>query len=94
MKWPAAGTVAGKGNSGVAGIIKNTPGSIGYLNYGYVKGSFQQAAIQNKAGNYVRANAETSAAGLYTPAMRTARGSFVSRFPSCSQFGTHAKSAG
>jgi len=64
VKWPAAGTVAGKGNSGVAGIIKNTPGSIGYLNYGYVKGSFQQAAIQNKAGNYVRANAETSAAGL------------------------------
>ena len=29
-----------------------------------MKGSFQQAAIQNKAGNYVRANAETSAAGL------------------------------
>ena len=65
VNWPAAGTVAGKGNSGVAGVIKNTEGAIGYLNYGYVKGgNFQQAAIQNKAGNYVKANAETSAAGL------------------------------
>ena len=65
VKWPAAGTVAGKGNSGVAGVIRNTPGAIGYLNYGYVVGDkFQQAAIQNKAGNYVKANGETSAAGL------------------------------
>ena len=65
MQWPAAGTVAGKGNSGVAGIIKNTEGAIGYLNYGYVVGDkFQQAAIQNRAGNYVKANGETSAAGL------------------------------
>ena len=35
------------------------------MNYGYVVGDkFQQAAIQNKAGNYVKANGETSAAGL------------------------------
>ena len=57
--------IGGKGNSGVAASIKNTPGSIGYLNYGYVVNSdFQQVALQNKAGNYVTANAETSAAGL------------------------------
>ena len=65
VAWPAAGTVGGKGNSGVAGVIKNTPGAIGYLNYGYVVGGkFQQAAVQNKAGNYVKASGETSAAGL------------------------------
>ena len=65
VKWPGANTVAGKGNSGVAGVIKNTEGAIGYLNYGYVVGDrFQQAAIKNKAGNYVKANSETSAAGL------------------------------
>jgi phosphate transport system substrate-binding protein len=64
VRWPGSNAVGAKGNSGIAGVIKNTPGAIGYLNYGYVKGSFQQAAIQNKAGNYVRANAETSAAGL------------------------------
>ena len=63
VQWPVG--VGGKGNSGVAGVIKNQVGAIGYLNYGYVTGDkFQQVALQNKAGNYVKANAETSAAGL------------------------------
>ena len=63
VMWPVG--IGGKGNSGVAGAIKNTEGAIGYLNYGYVTGDrFQQVALQNKAGNYVKANAETSAAGL------------------------------
>ena len=53
--------VGNKGNSGVAATIKNQPGAIGYLNYGYVNGGkFQQVALQNKAGNFVKANAETS----------------------------------
>ena len=63
VRWPVG--VGGKGNSGVAATIKNQPGSIGYLNYGYVNGDkFQQVALQNKAGNFVKANSETSAAGL------------------------------
>ena len=63
VMWPVG--IGGKGNSGVAGNIKNTEGAIGYLNYGYVVNSdFQQVALQNKAGNYVTANAETSSAGL------------------------------
>ena len=57
--------VGGKGNSGVAGVIKSQVGAIGYLNYGYVVSSdFQQVSLQNKEGNYVKASAETSAAGL------------------------------
>ena len=64
VKWPTG--IGGKGNSGVAAGIKQVPGAIGYLNYGYVVNSndFQQVSLQNKAGNYVTANAETSAAGL------------------------------
>ena len=63
VRWPVG--VGGKGNSGVAGTIKNQIGAIGYLNYGYVNGGkFQQVALQNKAGNFVKANSETSAAGL------------------------------
>ena len=63
VKWPTG--IGGKGNSGVAGVVKNTEGAIGYLNYGYVNGGkFQQVALQNKAGNFVKADAETSAAGL------------------------------
>jgi phosphate transport system substrate-binding protein len=62
VKWPVG--IGAKGNSGVAAQIKNTPGAIGYVNYGYVKQGLQQVAIQNKAGNYVTASAETASAGL------------------------------
>ena len=63
VSWPVG--IGGKGNSGVAASIKLTPGAIGYLNYGYVNGGqFQQVALQNKAGNFVKANSKTSAAGL------------------------------
>ena len=64
VSWPVG--IGGKGNSGVAASIKNLEGSIGYLNYGYVvnNSDFQQVAIQNKFGNFVTADAETSAAGL------------------------------
>ena len=64
VAWPTG--IGGKGNSGVAAGIKQLDGAIGYLNYGYVVNSndLQQVSLQNKAGNYVTANAETSAAGL------------------------------
>jgi phosphate transport system substrate-binding protein len=63
VNWPVG--IGGKGNSGVAAGIKQLEGAIGYLNYGYVTGGkFQQVSLQNKAGNYVKANAETSSAGL------------------------------
>ena len=62
VKWPVG--IGAKGNSGVAAQIKNTPGTIGYVNYGYVKQGLQQVAIQNKAGNYVTASAETASEGL------------------------------
>jgi phosphate transport system substrate-binding protein len=62
--WPVG--IGGKGNSGVAAGIKLTPGSIGYVNYGYVQNddALEQPALQNKAGNFVKASAETASAGL------------------------------
>ena len=63
VAWPTG--VGSKGNAGVSGTIKNTPGTIGYLNYSYVKqNNFQQPLLENKAGNYVKADAETSSFGL------------------------------
>ena len=64
VAWPTG--VGAKGNSGVAAQISQVDGSIGYLNYGFVVNSdtIQQAWIQNRDGNYVQANAETSAEGL------------------------------
>ena len=62
VSWPVG--IGGKGNSGVAAGITNLPGAIGYVNYGYVRNGLQQVAIQNKAGNFVKASAETASAGL------------------------------
>ena len=53
VKWPAASSVGGKGNEGVAGVISNTPGAIGYVSRSFVKGAIKAAAVQNKAGNFV-----------------------------------------
>ncbi|MFM9103260.1 MAG: phosphate ABC transporter substrate-binding protein PstS [Cyanobium sp.] len=62
VKWPVG--VGGKGNEGVAGIIQNTPGSIGYLNQAFVKGPIKAAALQNKAGKFVMPNLKGGAAAL------------------------------
>jgi phosphate transport system substrate-binding protein len=51
VNWPVG--VGGKGNEGVAGILSNTPGSIGYVNQAFLRGVVQPAALQNKAGNFV-----------------------------------------
>ena len=62
VSWPVG--IGAKGNAGVAGSIKQTPGSIGYVNQSFIKGTIVEAAIENKAGNFVKATAETSGSGL------------------------------
>ena len=62
VNWP--GGSGGKGNSGVAGVIKNTPGGLGYVNQAYVKGAIKAAAIQNKDGNYIKPSSKNGSAGL------------------------------
>ena len=63
VKWPTG--VGAKGNEGVSGRIRQTPGSIGYVNTGFVKANrIQAAAIQNKAGKFVLPTAVTGAAAL------------------------------
>ena len=51
VNWPVG--VGGKGNEGVAGVLTNTPGSIGYVSRAFVKAPLQAAAIQNKEGKFV-----------------------------------------
>ncbi len=52
VNWPVG--MGGKGNEGVAGIVKQAPGSIGYVELAYaVKNRLEYASVQNKAGNYV-----------------------------------------
>jgi len=62
VKWPAG--VGAKGNSGVAGVIQNTPGAIGYVNQSYIKGNVKAAALQNLSGEFVTPNTESGAIAL------------------------------
>lgn len=62
VTWPVG--VGGKGNEGVAGILTNTPGSIGYVNQAFVKGPLKAAALQNKAGKFVKPNLKSGSAAL------------------------------
>ncbi|WP_115018085.1 phosphate ABC transporter substrate-binding protein PstS [Synechococcus sp. UW140] len=62
VKWPSG--VGAKGNSGVAGVIKNTKGAIGYVNQSYIKGSVVAAAVQNKSGEYVKPSFASGAKAL------------------------------
>jgi phosphate transport system substrate-binding protein len=63
INWPAG--VGGKGNEGVAGLIKQTPGAIGYIELAYaVQNKMAFADIQNKSGNFITPSVNsTSAAG-------------------------------
>ncbi|HEX6712176.1 MAG TPA: phosphate ABC transporter substrate-binding protein PstS [Thermoleophilaceae bacterium] len=63
VKWPT-GTGA-KGNDGVAAAIKQTPGSIGYVEQAYaLQNNFTFADVKNKAGKFVTPSIEAvTAAG-------------------------------
>jgi len=52
--------VAGKGNPGVTALVKQTPGAIGYVEYGYAKQTgMPMAVLENKAGKFVSATPAT-----------------------------------
>lgn len=54
VKWPAASSVGGKGNEGVAANVARVKGSIGYVEYAYVKkNGLTNLQLQNKAGNWI-----------------------------------------
>ena len=63
VKWPAASSVGGKGNEGVAANVNRVKGAIGYVEYAYVKKNnmtFMQ--LQNKSGKFVSPDDLTFAA--------------------------------
>jgi phosphate transport system substrate-binding protein len=61
VKWPTG--IGGKGNDGVAAYVKQTAGSIGYVEYAYAKqNGLAHALLQNTAGTFVAPTAATFAA--------------------------------
>ena len=68
VNWPA-NSRAGDGNSGVAQIIKSTPGAIGYVDFADATAAgLKFASVKNQAGTYVApsASAASAAAGQAT----------------------------
>ena len=69
VNWPAG--LGSKGNEGVAGTVKQTPGAIGYIEIAYaIQNSMQFAKIQNKHGAFIEPNiaSVTAAANIPIPA--------------------------
>jgi len=63
VKWLAATAVGGKGNEGVAANVNRIRGSIGYVEYAYVKkNSMTFMQLQNKSGRWVSPDDLTFAA--------------------------------
>lgn len=63
VNWPVG--LGGKGNEGVAGLVKQTPNSIGYVEWVYAKkNNLPVALLQNRSGEFVGPSLEgvTSAA--------------------------------
>jgi phosphate transport system substrate-binding protein len=69
VKWPIG--LGGKGNEGVAGMIRQLPGSIGYVELIYaVQNNITYGSVKNAAGNFVKASLESvTAAAASAPKM-------------------------
>ncbi len=69
VNWPVG--LGGKGNEGVAGTVKQTPGAIGYIELAYaIQNNMTFAKLQNKAGNFITPSiaSVTAAANIDIPA--------------------------
>jgi phosphate transport system substrate-binding protein len=65
VQWPVG--IGGKGNEGVAGQVRETPGAIGYIELAYVlENQMTYAQVQNKAGKFLYPSMKTVAAAAAT----------------------------
>jgi phosphate transport system substrate-binding protein len=70
VNWPVG--VGGKGNEGVAGLVSQTPGSLGYVELIYaLQNKIPYGSVQNPSGEFVRASVDsvTSAAAAAAASM-------------------------
>ncbi len=70
VNWPVG--LGGKGNEGVTGLVKQTPGAIGYVELAYAtQNKLAVAPLENQEGNFVApslASTSAAAAGVTLPA--------------------------
>src|SRR5262245_32216 len=67
VNWP--GGVGGKGNEGVSGLVKQTPGTIGYVELIYaLQNKIDFGSVQNQAGEFVRCSIDSVTAAAASAA--------------------------
>ncbi|MGH8048895.1 MAG: phosphate ABC transporter substrate-binding protein PstS [Chthoniobacterales bacterium] len=70
VEWPVG--AGGKGNDGVTALIKQTPGTVGYVEFGYAANNgLAMATLENKSGKFIKPDEKSGAvtlAGLELPA--------------------------
>jgi len=91
VRWPVG--LGGKGNEGVAGLVKQTPNSIGYVELIYtLQNHMPSGLVQNSSGNFIKASlasASDAAAGAATQMQKDVRISITNApgknaYPICS----------
>jgi len=78
VNWPAAGSIGGKGNEGVAGQVKMVSGAIGYVEYAYAlqnKMAFTQ--LKNQAGKFLNPSIEAFQAAAASADWKNAPGYYL-----------------
>jgi len=86
VKWPAASSVGGKGNEGVAANVSRVKNSIGYVEYAYTKkNNMTYATMKNADGKFVAPDDITFAAA--------AAGTDWAKIPGMGTFITNATGA-
>ena len=59
LNWPVG--IGGKGNPGVAGLVKQLPGAFGYVELIYaLQNNIPYALLKNKSGNWIKASLRTT----------------------------------
>jgi phosphate transport system substrate-binding protein len=76
VSWPTG--IGGKGNDGVSAFVRQTLGSIGYVEYAYAKQNGMSAVtLQNAAGNFVSPAARAFAAAAAGADWAAAKGNYL-----------------
>ena len=69
VNWPVG--LGGKGNEGVAGLVKQTPGSLGYVELIYAShNQISYGAVKNMEGEFIKASVEAVTAAASSAASK------------------------
>ncbi len=72
VSWPSG--IGGKGNEGVAGLVTQTPGAIGYVELAYARQNrLAVAQLRNKAGQFVAPSVASTTAAIAASAKALAK---------------------